>query len=313
MTNKTCLRCDWEGEAKQARCPKCGVRLYVVAPPSGEEFRGTERGAASRERVATSDSPPPRSDPPPFPTEPLGSSRRFARSAGAFVLAALLLGFPFGTWLRSNEDRSSRESADAPVGDSSSNDHSSAEVDAIPPRAAGSELTVAGVPFSFGASTSGWERFDFSINKSIMGPQDAEAIVFWSSFPDGDYAIPCDNVLDPQPGPSAGDLAAAVASAPGTELVAGPSEVTVGGRVAKHVVLTVRERLGCDPGFFYTWPHDGCQGACWLETRLGDRIEVWIVDVAGTRIVIEAATARQADTDLEREIQRIVRSIRFDN
>jgi hypothetical protein len=67
------------------------------------------------------------------------------------------------------------------------------------------------------------------------------------------------------------------------------------------------------PGFFYAWPHDECLGACWLETRLGDRIEVWIVDVAGTRIFIETATAGKADTHLEREIHRIVRSIRFDN
>jgi hypothetical protein len=248
MTNKTCLRCDWEGETRQARCPNCGVRLYVVAPPSGAEFQRADRGAAaSRERVATVDSPPPRSDPPPFPTDPLGSSGRFARFAGAFLLAALLLGVPIGPWLRSHPDRSPRASTDAAVPGSSANDHSSAEVDVTSPTASGSELIVAGVPFSFRASTSGWERFDFSMNKSIMGPQDAEAIVFWSSFPDGDHAIPCDNVLDPQ-GPSAGDLAAAVASAPGTELVTGPSEVTVGGRVAKHVVLTVREDLGCDPG-----------------------------------------------------------------
>ena len=59
-----------------------------------------------------------------------------------------------------------------------------------------------GVRFSFRVPTVGWERFSsistnesaggpISINKSETGPQGAEAIVFWTSFFDGDYADPC--------------------------------------------------------------------------------------------------------------------------
>jgi len=128
-----------------------------------------------------------------------------------------------------------------------------------------SRLTVTenGVRFSFRVPTrrpGGWERFSsistdksaggpISLNKSIVGPQGAEAIIYWTSFPQGDYANPCVRLLSPSIGASAAKLATAVSRARGTKLVKGPSDVTLGGRPAKHVVLTVRKSVGCDPGF----------------------------------------------------------------
>ncbi len=119
-------------------------------------------------------------------------------------------------------------------------------------------LTVDRVPFSFSLQAGdSWERFgSTSINKWISGGQDAEAIIFWNTLPSAENADRC----APLVGASIADLAAAVASAPGTELVAGPSDVTVGGRAAKHVVVRVREDVGCDPGFFFTWP--AVDGGC---------------------------------------------------
>lgn len=187
-------------------------------------------------------------------------------------------------------------------------------------------VTEEGVTFSFRVPKtvgwSGWERFrslstdnsvggPISINKSIVGPQGAEAIIYWTSFPDGDYADPCARLLSPPVGPSAADLAAAVSRAPGTELVKGPSDITLGGRSAKHVVLTVRENVGCDPGFFYTW-RDIEGGALWPTTGVGDTIGVWIVDVDGAPLFIAAETTEQASSDLEQEVRQIVESIRFD-
>ncbi|MGH2630718.1 MAG: hypothetical protein ACRDHI_09195 [Actinomycetota bacterium] len=170
-------------------------------------------------------------------------------------------------------------------------------------------LTVGSAVLSFKVPAPGWESFGgISLNKSIIGPQGAEAMLFWSSFPEGDRAA-CANLLSPPVGPSAADLADAVATAPGTELVA-VSDVTVGGRPAKRVILTVREANGCNPGFFYTWK-DFRGGALFPRTTVGDTIEVWVVDVEGTRLFIGAVTTEQADSDLEREIRRIVGSIRF--
>jgi hypothetical protein len=199
-------------------------------------------------------------------------------------------------------------------------------VDADPanknPLVARHTVTEQGVRFSFRVPTVGWERFSsistdnsaggpISINKSTTGPQDAEAIIFWTSFPYGDYADPCAGLLSPPVASSAADLAAAVSTAPGTELLRGPSNVTLGGRPAKHVALTVGENVGCDPGFFYTW-RDVYGGALWPKTGVGDTIRVWIVDVDGTRLFIETETAKQASRDLEQEVQHIVESIRFE-
>jgi hypothetical protein len=175
-------------------------------------------------------------------------------------------------------------------------------------------VTVEGVSFSLSLPTPGWEREgSLYISKSTVGPQGAEAVIFWTSFPDGAYAYPCAHLLllgDPI-GPSAADLAAAVSTARGTELVVGPSDVTVGGRAAQHVVLTVREDAGCDPGYFFAWRED-FGGAFWAATEVGDTIRVWIVDFDGKRLVIEAETNKDANSALEQEIQRIVESIRFD-
>jgi hypothetical protein len=102
-----------------------------------------------------------------------------------------------------------------------------------------------------------------------------------------------------------------VSTAPGTKLVTGPSDVTVGGRTAKHMVLTDRENVGCDPGFFYTW-RDMEGGALWPTTGVGDTIRIWIVDVDGARLFIAARTTEQASSGLEKEIRQIIRSIRFD-
>jgi hypothetical protein len=76
-------------------------------------------------------------------------------------------------------------------------------------------------------------------------------------------------------------------------------------------LLTVREDAGCDPGFFYIW-RDERWGPFWAYSSVGDTIRVWIVDVGGTLLFIEAETTKQAGSDLDREIQQIVESIRFD-
>jgi hypothetical protein len=235
-----------------------------------------------------------------------------------------VLTLTLGTWLKAHEERSApAASTDAAVHESAASDGSPtpvaspsparASVGPVKPAPIGRQaLTVDGVPFSFSVPTRGWARFGrISINKSTVGSQGAEAIIFWTSFPDGPHADPCTQALSNPIGPSAADLAAAVSTAPGTELLTGPSDLTVGGRPAKHVVLAVREDIGCDPGFFYTW-QDVEAGPLWTMTGVGDTIRVWIVDVDGTRLFIEAVTTTRAGSHLEREIRQIVGSIRFD-
>lgn len=182
--------------------------------------------------------------------------------------------------------------------------------------------TVAGVRFSFRTPSEGWvpgpiEKTDgggfrngrLLVSKSIVGPQGAEAVVFWTSMSDGTHARPCGQWWGSPVGTVA-DWAANASINPGTELLTGPSGVTVGGYPAQQVVLKVRKDNACDPGFFYRWWGDPW-GPSWMETDVGDTIRVWIVDVNGTRLFIEAETTTQADADLKKEIRQIVGSIRF--
>ena len=189
-------------------------------------------------------------------------------------------------------------------------------------------LAVDGVPLSFSVPTrvaGGWDQFDrISINKSIVGPQGAEALIYWTSFPDGAHAQPCADLAGLPADASASEIAAVMAAAPGTELIDGPSDASVGGRAAKHVVVRVLETFGCDPGFFYTW-EDIPFGPLWDTTEVGDTIRAWIVDVDGTRLVIVGEThagagldpadtrlSEQAAPGLEAEIDAIIDSIRFE-
>lgn len=205
-------------------------------------------------------------------------------------------------------------------------------------------LAVDGVPLSFSVPSEGWfpgiqrDAFGLSLRadtlyiaKNTAGGQRAEAVVFWTTWPGGVNTGPCHSLLGQPIGLSAADLVAVMATAPGVDVVTGPSDVTLGGHEAKHVVLTVREHLGCDPGYFFTWP-DECSGDCWIVTQVGDRIEVWVVVVDGRRLVIEGETTRQGvwvvdpdgtrrfieettdytDEELQREVQQIVESIRFE-
>lgn len=172
-------------------------------------------------------------------------------------------------------------------------------------------LSVDGISLSFNVPNGGWEPFSsLFISKSFRGPQGAEALIFWATFPGGALAESC-NLDSPPVGPSVADLATAVSTAPGTELVTGPSDVTVGGRAAKHIVVTVREKLGCDPGFFYNWKAR-MGGALWVTSDVGDTIRVWIVDVDGTRLFIGGETRKDSGSRPGEEIEQIVDSIRFE-
>ncbi len=203
------------------------------------------------------------------------------------------------------------------------------ELLSVEPFALGKQTrAVEGVRFSFNVSHGAWENGPAEklasgtfrnrglfISKSTVGPQGAEAIVFWTGFLHRSEGAPCGKLFGPAIDGSIADLASAVAKAPGTKPIHRPTRVTVGGRRAMHVVLKVRQDRGCDPGFFFAWkprgPRGQCWGACWLESNVGDTIRVWIVAVKGTRLFIEAQTTRDAGDAVEGEIAEIVRSIRF--
>ena len=173
-------------------------------------------------------------------------------------------------------------------------------------------MTLEGVPFSFTVPTSDWvSNGTFGIDKSTGVGPDGAGFIFWvDDTPTGVFADPCAQVKAPPIGPSAADLAAAVARVPGTNLVSGPSDVTVGGYPAKHVVLTIREDVACAAKDFYLW-YAPSPDVARYATALGSTIRVWIVDVDGTLVWIDGETYKGAGPRPGQEIQRIVDSIRF--
>ncbi len=128
---------------------------------------------------------------------------------------------------------------------------------------------------------------------------------------DGVASDPCTR----QGGPAAtsvAELADAVAALPGTNLVTAPKDVTVNGRPAKYVAITVPDDIACSPDKFFMWYDGSPAGGFRWANALGQTNRVWIMDVDGTRIWIEAETYRGANPEIATEIQGMIDSIRFE-
>jgi hypothetical protein len=159
--------------------------------------------------------------------------------------------------------------------------------------------------------TSGWiSNGDFRIH-TLSGQA---AFIFWTPSPTNVYADPCTKEpLDPPAGDTPAELAAAVSSIPGTDLIDGPSDVTIGGHPAKLVSIKIREDVDCPPGDFYLWYREanGPTDGRWPDA-LGDTINVWIIDVDGTIVWIDGSWSVNTTPDLHEEMRQIVDSIQFE-
>lgn len=182
-------------------------------------------------------------------------------------------------------------------------------------------LTRGGIPLSFALQTANWHSDGFAwVNNDTSAGAERVSLLFWNPSPDGIYADPCAQITSEPVGPSAADLAAAMSTVAGTDLLSGPSDVTVGGYPAKLLVLAVQEDLPCTASSFNLWWYDvgagddcASAGACgrYVSTP-GDTIRVWVVDVDGVRVVFEGETDKGAGSTAEQTIQDIVGSIQFE-
>jgi hypothetical protein len=171
---------------------------------------------------------------------------------------------------------------------------------------------VDGIELSIRGPGPGWESHGPYLSTSVVGPQGAEAAILLTTFPDGSRTTPCHALIGPV-GPSADDLADALATAPGTELVSGPTNATIGGLPAVRLTVTVAAlvREACQPGFYFSWP--GTQGgAFWGATEAGDAITVWVVAVADARLVIEVLAHPDIDEPTRSAIGLVVDSLSFE-
>jgi hypothetical protein len=158
---------------------------------------------------------------------------------------------------------------------------------------------------------SGWTSHD---GFRIYTQAGQAAFIFWTDPPANVNADPCaKEPLDPPAGDTPDELAAAIASIPGTDLVSGPSDVTIGGYPAKLVTIQVREDVGCAPREFILWYReaDGPADGRWPDA-LGDTINTWIIDVDGSIVWIDGEWSVNTGPELHEEMRQIIDSIQFE-
>ncbi len=186
----------------------------------------------------------------------------------------------------------------------------------IGPISAGTHTAVLeGFTVSFTVPADGWSVTSghFIGTESYAQPGDV-SFNLWPSSPDNVYSDPCGHTpLDPAPAHTAAGLAAAAAAIPGTQLLSGPSSVTVGGRPAQHVAFTIPDDIACDPEEFRTWYDDSTGGEDWRWAgHIGNIEQVWTIDVDGKVIWINAETFAGSSPEADQAVQAFIDSIRFE-
>ena len=174
-----------------------------------------------------------------------------------------------------------------------------------------------GVRFSIDVAAPGWRsQQGFEFIKGTEGQSDGAGLLFWSTTPDNVYADPCAHTpLTPAPGPEIASLASAVSRIPGTQLVSGPTDLTVDGQPVKRTVITIPEDIDCE-GVLRLWYDDGMGSeAGRFPTVLPSTMRVWMIDVDGTTVWIDGETydnPEDTSPTLERELQQMIESIVFE-
>ena len=147
-------------------------------------------------------------------------------------------------------------------------------------------------------------------NLPIQGGVQADGLqrYIWAWAVDHVYAHPCDAVADPV-GPSVADLAGALA-AQELRTATEPVPVSVGGHDGLYLEVQVPETVDagdCPSGTFGLWP--GRAPAA--QAILGQVDMIWILDVDGRRVVIDAAH-EDASPDEVAELDEMVTTATFE-
>jgi hypothetical protein len=146
----------------------------------------------------------------------------------------------------------------------------------------------------------------------VFGSDGGQGISTWAVG--NVFANPChsiDTLLDPPIGSSVDALVAGLASQKGHPATT-PTDVEVDGYAGKYIEMTVPAGIDvadCDHGEFRTWasPEGGTR---FLEA--GQRDLLWIVNVDGDRLVIDAALGPQTTEEDRTDRIHMVRSMQID-
>ncbi len=133
----------------------------------------------------------------------------------------------------------------------------------------------------------GWSMWSAGVDATgvalyKMSPDPPAGLAIGFLIVDNVHADPCDltaGAMDPPVGPAPMDLAEALAAQTGTEST-DPEAVEIGGYTG--VYLDYRNTGDGECGRMQRWPG--------RDSLVGERDQVWILDVDGTRLVIDAAS-----------------------
>jgi hypothetical protein len=148
-------------------------------------------------------------------------------------------------------------------------------------------------------------------NPVVFGSDGGQGISAWTVR--NVYADPCKwagTLLDPPIDPSVDGLVAGLTSQKDRHATA-PSDVSLSGFTGKYMELTTPARIDladCDGGEFRSWVDWGGQ----RNTEPGQRDLLWIVDVGGTRLVIDSALGPDTTPQDRADRTQMVESIRIE-
>lgn len=174
-------------------------------------------------------------------------------------------------------------------------------------------FTVAGDPALDGSYVITMKLLDgYEGGDVVFGSDGGQGISTWAVG--NVFANPCHSIgtlLDPPIGSSVDALVAGLASQKGHAATT-PTDVEVDGYAGKYIEMTVPVGIDvadCDHGEFRTWasPEGGTR---FLEA--GQRDLLWIVNVDGDRLVIDAALGPQTTEKDRTDRIHMVRSTQID-
>ena len=171
---------------------------------------------------------------------------------------------------------------------------------------------------TFTVPGDGWFSIDtWFLGKDVLGDEGYD-LTLLPYFVKNVYADPCQwkgSHLDPAVGPTVADLAAALVAQDGRGAPKA-KDATVGGYAGKEVKLTIPDDVDngtCDEGDYGRWAPAG--DPSWygpFTYGRGQHDTVYIVDVEGTRWVIDTSFLPGNSRKDLAELDRLLKSIRFE-
>ena len=158
----------------------------------------------------------------------------------------------------------------------------------------------------------GWSNYDGWAVRKGRGLPESVFVTFWDVV--GVYPTPCKwaGKALVQPGRDVNGLASALAKQPLRNATA-PTATTLAGYRGKYLELSVPTGIefdDCDEGYFESWTGKGWSSDRYQQ-KPGQVDRIWILDVDGQRLVVDASYLPEATGRDRAELERVVNSIRF--